>query len=103
MRKFATPLLAACVLAASGRAGANDSSATLAAGGLVLTRSNAIEMRAEDLYLSTHLVRVRYRFANVTAAPVTVEVAFPMPDLTPDPDDIEGPPINTEAPTNFLG
>ena len=39
-------------LVASGPAGANDSTAGLAAGGLVLTKSADIEMRSEDLYLS---------------------------------------------------
>lgn len=61
-------------------ASANDSTAELRAGGLHLTRSDAIEMVSEDLYLSTEEVRVRYVFRNITNADVTARVAFPLPD-----------------------
>jgi hypothetical protein len=88
-------------LAVAGRAAANDSSAELAAGGLVLTRNAAIEMRSEDLYISAKAVRVRYRFANTSPRDVTVTVAFPMPDITTQGvDDVLAVP--TESPTNFL-
>ena len=60
---------------------ANDTSAELAAGGLVLTKSDTIEMRSEDLYISEKAVRVRYVFANTSPKDVTVRVAFPMPDI----------------------
>ena len=60
---------------------ANDTSAELAAGGLVLTKSDSIEMRSEDLYISEKAVRVRYVFANTSGKDVTVRVAFPMPDI----------------------
>lgn len=77
---------------------ANDSTAELAAGGLVLTRTDAIEMRSEDLFISQEAVRVRYVFVNTSGAPVTTRVAFPMPDIggegffysdssIPNPDD----------------
>ena len=36
---------------------ANDSTAELRAGGLVLTRTNNIEMRCEDLFISAAQVR----------------------------------------------
>src|SRR5579872_6738153 len=81
---------------------ANDSTAELAAGGLVLTKSPAIEMRAEDLYISARQVRVRYRFANTSASDVTVLVAFPMPDITTEGvDDMLS--IPTQDPRNILG
>lgn len=71
--------LAACGLAASA-ALANDSTAEKAAGGLVLTRTDAIDMVSEDLYVSPRQVRVAYVFRNRTRAPVRTIVAFPMPD-----------------------
>ncbi|MCF8503465.1 MAG: DUF4424 domain-containing protein [Caulobacter sp.] len=60
---------------------ANDSTAELAAGGLVLTKTDAIEMRSEDLLISAEAVQVRYVFVNTSGAPVTTRVAFPMPDI----------------------
>ena len=96
--------LAALIAAAAAATGAmaNDSSAELATGGLVLTKNPAIEMRSEDLFISTKAVRVRYVFANTSAKDVTILVAFPMPDVT-----IEGLDDNivvpSQSPTNLLG
>jgi hypothetical protein len=75
----AAALLAAALAAAP--AHANDSSSELAAGGLVLVKTDAITMQREDLTLSPDLVRVRYEFRNERSTPVTLRVAFPMPDL----------------------
>lgn len=61
---------------------ANDGVAGLGNGGLVLDKTDKIEMRAEDLYLSTKEIRIAYRFLNRTAEDVTLTVAFPMPDIT---------------------
>lgn len=105
MTPFARPLAAALVLGGvvigtgpvgglSGPALANDSSAELAAGGLVFVRNEAIEMRSEDLFVSTRLVRVKYRFVNRTDTDVTNLVAFPMPDIT-----IDSPEYNVSFPT----
>ncbi|MFI4936610.1 MAG: DUF4424 domain-containing protein [Caulobacterales bacterium] len=83
-------------------ASGNDSSAGLAAGGLVLTKDPAIEMRSEDLYISAKEVRVSYRFFNTTARDVTILVAFPMPDITTEGvDDVIS--IPTQDPRNILG
>jgi hypothetical protein len=82
---------------------ANDSTAQLAAGGLVLTRNDAIEMRSEDLYISREAVRVLYRFVNSSGRDTTVRVAFPMPDIGGE-GFFEGDvsvPVN--APANILG
>jgi len=99
---FAAAGALALALGLPGSAGANDSTAELAAGGLVLTRNAAIEMRAEDLYISAKAVRVRYRFANTSDHDVTVTVAFPMPDVTTEGvDDMISIPV--ESATNFLG
>jgi Domain of unknown function (DUF4424) len=86
-------LLVTVVLAAS-RALANDSSSELAAGGLVLTRTDAIAMQREDLTLAPDQVTVRYEMRNDTGKPVTLRVAFPMPDVpvqTPAGKSLRGP------------
>ncbi|MGD9738573.1 MAG: DUF4424 domain-containing protein [Bauldia sp.] len=68
-------------LASGGPASANDATAQIGAGGLELVYNPAIELRSEDLYVSAEEVRVRYQFRNITAEPVTVTVAFPLPAL----------------------
>jgi len=74
-------LAVAAVALLAGPAAANDSTAELAAGGLVLTRTDAIVMKSEDLYISADEVRVRYVFLNTSGKDVTTRVAFPMPDI----------------------
>ncbi len=89
------------LIAATGVTLANDSSAELATGGLVLKKSADIEMRSEDLYISTSEIRVSYRFLNKAPQDQTVTVAFPMPDITiSGPDDIISVP--TENLENIL-
>ncbi|MGK9171148.1 DUF4424 domain-containing protein [Inquilinus limosus] len=78
------PIVLAALLPPAGAARANDSTAELAAGGLVLTKTDDIEMRSEDLYVSAKEIRVTYRFFNRSAQDRTVTVAFPMPDVTLD-------------------
>ncbi len=81
---------------------ANDSTAVLAAGGLVFVRNDNIEMRAEDLYISAAEIRVRYRFFNKTSKDETVQVAFPMPELSHEHQDRDiAVPVND--PLNMLG
>lgn len=82
---------------------ANDSSAQLAAGGLVLTRSDAIEMEAEDLYISREAVRVRYRFRNTSGRDTTVRIAFPMPDIGGPGFFMHDVSMPVKAPANVLG
>jgi Domain of unknown function (DUF4424) len=74
---FALALLAATALSAQ----ADDSVAGLAAGGLVLEKSDAIALVAEELYLSEKAVRTTYRFRNLTGADIETTIAFPMPDI----------------------
>ncbi|MBV8976978.1 MAG: DUF4424 family protein [Alphaproteobacteria bacterium] len=69
------------LLGGSLAARADDSSAALGAGGLVLTRQGDIRMAAEDLYLSPTLVKVRYEFVNDGPKDVDTIVAFPLPDI----------------------
>ena len=60
---------------------ANDSSAELATGGLVFTKSTDIEMVSEDLFISMKDIRVKYRFYNHSGHDVVTQVAFPVPDI----------------------
>lgn len=99
-----TACLAACaVLAGATAALANDSIGHLSAGGIVLGRSDDIEMQSEDLYVSATEVRVRYRFFNTSGKDITTLVAFPMPDVAA-PSDAESRaiPVDTD-PVNFMG
>lgn len=89
-------------LVVSTHAAGNDSSAELATGGLVFLRNDAIEMRAEDLYISAEEIRVRYRFFNKTDADVTLTVAFPMPEVRVDSMD-QNISLPTDDPVNLLG
>jgi hypothetical protein len=101
VRCAALVLALVCAVVSPPTVMANDSSAELAAGGLVLTRHADIEMRSEDLFISAREVRVRYLFANTGAKDASILVAFPMPDITTEGyDDILSVP--TENPTNFL-
>lgn len=58
---------------------ANDSTAVLGAGGLVLTSTAEIAMESEDLFLSPEEVRVRYVFRNASDRDIVARVAFPLP------------------------
>jgi hypothetical protein len=74
----------------------------LSAGGIVLGRTDDIEMRAEDLYVSTKEIRVRYRFFNKADRDIATLVAFPMPDIEA-PSDMNSRVIPVEDSPNFLG
>ena len=74
-----TLVFLALSLAAATPALGNDSTAELRTGGLALTRSDALAMDEEDLYVSAQEIRVRYRFVNDSGAAVTTRVAFPCP------------------------
>jgi hypothetical protein len=94
---------------------ADDSTATLGAGGLVLEKTDKIALVSEELYLSPAAVKVSYRFRNLMNADVETIVAFPMPDITgsvdmtvaiPDPAKdnflrfvtrVDGKPVDSEV------
>ena len=82
---------------------ANDSTAKLSAGGLVLTRTHQISMLSEDLYISPTAVRVRYRFLNRSGKAVRTRVAFPMPDIAGSTLFEGDVSIPVDDPANFLG
>jgi len=84
-------------------AAANDSTATLGAGGLELTRTDAVELRSEDLTISREQVAIRYEFFNKSGREVRTLVAFPLPavDLAHFADIDISPPA--DDPVNFVG
>jgi hypothetical protein len=63
---------------------ADDGAASIAAGGIVMTREPRITMAKEVLFISETNVRVDYDFRNDTDADITTEVAFPIPDYELD-------------------
>ncbi|WP_084539550.1 DUF4424 domain-containing protein [Azorhizobium doebereinerae] len=70
------------LLLAGAPALANDSTAALAAGGLIFVQNDHVQMKSEDLFISEQEVRVRYVFKSDAKEDLRVLVAFPMPDIT---------------------
>lgn len=93
-------LALALAATASLPARADDSSAALAAGGLVLEKTDKITLASEELYLSEKAVRIDYRFRNLTDADIETTIAFPMPDITGDREMLTA--IPDPAHDNFL-
>jgi hypothetical protein len=93
----------ALALSLGASAHANDSSAALGAGGLVLTKTHDIAMRSEDLAISPKRVTVRYVFVNESSSDIDEIVAFPMPDI--DAGEFWEEPLGTTTadPVNFMG
>lgn len=70
-----------CFVAAGQAARANDSASEFGIGGLVMVKTDAITMQREDLTITPNWVTVRYEFRNDGPAPVTLRVAFPLPEV----------------------
>jgi hypothetical protein len=87
-------------LAAAGAARANDSAAELSIGGLQLVRTGDVAIESEDLKISPDRVTVRYQFANTSGKPVTLTVAFPLPDI--DLSEAETIALPSADPVNFV-
>lgn len=98
MRRF---IIAAVFITQIMPALANDSTAELKTGGLVFTKTPDIEMRSEELFVSTTSIVVKYHFFNRSSADISTLVAFPMPDIR-DPGDGEDVAI-PQSKDNFLG
>ena len=80
---------------------ANDSTAELGTGGLILSRSDMISMESEDLFISKERVTVDYVFRNRSDQDIETIVAFPMPDIEANPYWMAAiPQYNAD---NFLG
>lgn len=73
--------LAGALALAAAPATANDSTASLDTGEIVLVQSPDIRMDEEDLYLGAGEVRVRYLFHNTAGVPLLRRVAFPLPPI----------------------
>lgn len=97
--KIASATVVASLCLSGVLARANDSTAALTTGGLVLVANADIEMRSEDLSISRERIDVRYRFFNRSGADRTVTVAFPMPDISYSESDIGVPDDQSD---NFL-
>jgi hypothetical protein len=90
----------ALVLSVPTNLSANDSSAELSIGGLRFTTSADISMESETLSISLDAVAVHYRFMNLTAKPVVLTVAFPLPDI--DLSEADNIAIPSDDPVNFV-
>ena len=80
---------------------ANDSTASLDTGGLVLVPNADIRLEEEDLFISPDLIRVRYVFFNTSDQAIRTPVAFPLPPLVFGED--MNYAISPEDPVNFVG
>jgi hypothetical protein len=74
---------------------ADDSSAMLGAGGIVLTKQADIRMAVEDLRLSPKAANVHYEFINDGKSDIDTIVAFPLPDI--DVQEFYYEPLGTTA------
>lgn len=80
---------------------ANDSVATVGAGGLVLERTDRITMASEDLTLSPGRVHVRYVFRNTAPKSLTTIVAFPLPVMSTEQEGDVSVDLNADDPMQF--
>jgi len=93
--------VAVCLEAASSPALANDTSAELAIGGLTFTKNADISMESEELKIALDAITVRYVFLNRSTKPVTLTVAFPLPDI--NLADASNAAFPVGNPLNFVG
>jgi hypothetical protein len=95
-------LILTLLLSVTRSARANDTLATLGAGGLVPLKSSTVVMESEKLHITLHRVTVDYVFRNITSQDVDAIVAFPLPEL--DGAALEVSPIElpSKDPTNFM-
>lgn len=82
---------------------ADDSSAELGAGGLVLTRSADIRLTDEFLRISPKEVTARFTFFNGSKNDIVTLVAFPLPDIDTSRFSEEPLGRTTGDPLNFVG
>lgn len=61
---------------------ANDSAASVAAGGIVLKREARISIQKELLTISAKKITVEYEFLNDSDQDITTEIAFPIPPFS---------------------
>jgi Domain of unknown function (DUF4424) len=92
---------AVCLEAALSPLLANDTSAELAIGGLTFTKNADISMESEELRIGLNAITVRYVFLNRSTKPVTLTVAFPLPDI--NLADASNAAFPVGNPLNFVG
>jgi len=100
LKLFSIAVIGGALFAATCAALANDSAAELSIGGLQFVRTDDVAMVSEDLRISLDRVTVRYQFANTTGKPVTLTVAFPLPDI--DLSEAENVALPSTDPVNFV-
>ncbi len=90
-----------CFLFIGAPALANNSTAELKTGGLVLLKSSNIKMQSEDLFISSKEIKIKYIFLNNSPTDIATIVAFPMPRIPQSGwgEDFEIPNVNSD---NFL-
>lgn len=93
-------MVACALLASTSAATCNDTAAELSIGGLQFTRAVTVAMDSEELKISLERVNVRYQFTNTSTKPVSLTVAFPLPNI----DLAEGESIAfpSNDPLNFV-
>lgn len=94
-------VIVVCGVLAASPALANDSVAELGTGGIVMSRTDAVSMLSENLFLSTDKVTVDYVFKNQTDKDVEALVAFPMPNI--EGSIYDRPALPDGESDNFLG
>ena len=95
-------LILALALSAS-PARANDSAATLDAGGLVLVHDAEIELAREDLRIAIDRIDVDYTFRNRSKAPRTLRLAFPLPPIDGADLSFSALSLPVRGSANFVG
>src|SRR5215213_443282 len=100
LKLFSIAVISGAILAATSAARGNDSAAELSIGGLQFVRTNDVAIESEHLRISLDRVTVHYQFANTTEKPVTLTVAFPLPDI--DLSDADNVALPSRDPVNFV-
>jgi hypothetical protein len=90
-----------CWDAASSPSPANDTSAELAIGGLTFTKNADISIESEELTIGLDGITVRYVFLNRSTKPITLTVAFPLPDI--NLADASNAALPVGNPLNYVG
>jgi hypothetical protein len=89
------PLLLTWLMLSGSLLSANDATAVLDTGGIVLQQSEHIVMEEEELFISQEIIRVKYVFYNSSAQAITTRVAFPLPSFQEEPN--QDMPLRPEA------
>lgn len=100
---FSLTIAALCTTASP--AHANDSTASIGLGGVVLLKQADIAMEAEDLQIGLDRIDVAYRFRNRSDRDIETTVAFPLPRIsliTPYYEDQSWPHQDSDNLINFL-